>query len=417
MKPIGRLLRALFFRHRSLTIVSVVFVVALASAYATGFWLLFRLAYVILIGVPVAFIWSRFNLAGIQIEVERPAGPLQEGGRFDEFLTVINQSWATKLWLEVEDLSDLPGHRVRRVIAVPPRGRRTWRARGTCNRRGLYTFGPVQVTSGDPFGLFRVSRRFGERQPVLVYPRALDLPRFYVPPANLPGDTRFRRRTHTITPNAAGVRPYAEGDSFSRIHWLSTARTGQIMVKLFELDPASDIWIVLDLDRRSHYGEGDDGTEEQSVRIAASVARFFLNANRAVGFVAYGRDLHDEPPERGMRQYLKILEHLALARAQGEHRLGDLLTSQAGRFGRQTTVIVITPSTEEAWIAGVQTIAQRGTKVAVVLLEPSTFGADRSSLLVYGALAASDIFTYLVKRSDNLAAALEERTTAAGTRD
>jgi hypothetical protein len=158
----------------------------------------------------------------------------------------------------------------------------------------LYTFGPVQVTSGDPFGLFRVSRRFGERQPVLVYPRALDLPRFYVPPANLPGDTRFRRRTHTITPNAAGVRPYAEGDSFSRIHWLSTARTGQIMVKLFELDPASDIWIVLDLDRRSHYGEGDDGTEEQSVRIAASVARFFLNANRAVGFVAYGRDQHHE---------------------------------------------------------------------------------------------------------------------------
>lgn len=414
MRLLRRLLGAVLVRHRSLTIVTVVFVVALVCAYATGFWLLFRLAYVILVGVPVAFAWSRFNLSGLEVEVERPSGPLQEGGRFEEYVTVINRGWFSKLWLEIEELSDMPGHAPRRVVALPPRGRRTWRIRGTCSRRGLYTLGPLRLTSGDPFGLFRLSRRFADTQPLLVYPRAVDLPRFYVPPANLPGDTRFRRRTHTVTPNVSAIRPYAYGDSFSRIHWLSTARTGQIMVKLFELDPASDIWVVLDLERRAHFGQGDDGTEEQSVRLAASVVRFFLNANRAVGLVAYGRDMHDEPPERGTRQYLKILEHLALCRALGDVRLGDLLTTQARRFSRQTTVIVITPSTEEAWVAGVQTVAQRGTKVAAVLLEPSTFGANSSSLLVYGALAASDVYTYLVKRTDNLAAALEERATARG---
>lgn len=413
MRGLRRLLVTLLVRHRSLTIIAVVFVVALVCAYATGFWLLFRLAYVILVGVPVAFAWSRLNLAWLDVDVERPAGPLQEAGHFEESVTIVSRAWFSKLWLEVEDDSDMPGHMPRRVLALSPRGRRTWVAQGTCARRGLYVLGPLRVTSGDPFGLFRHSRRFGGTQPLLVYPRALDLPRFYVPPANLPGDTRFRRRTHTITPNAAGVRPYASGDSFARIHWLSTARTGQIMVKLFEMDPASDIWVILDLHRPVQYGEGDDGTEEQAVRVAASVARFFLNANRAVGFIAFGRDMHDEAPERGARQSMKILEHLALARAQGTVPLANLLMSQAGRFGRQTTVIVITPSTEETFVAGVQAVAQRGTKVAVILLEASTFGSNRSSLMVYGALAASSIYTYLVKRADNVVAALEEQPAGA----
>ena len=70
-----------------------------------------------------------------------------------------------------------------------------------------------------------------------------------MPAANLPGEGRFRRRTHYVTPNASGVRPYEFGDSFNRIHWKSTARTGELMVKIFELDPASDIWLILDLER------------------------------------------------------------------------------------------------------------------------------------------------------------------------
>ena len=55
-----------------------------------------------------------------------------------------------------------------------------------------------------------------------------------------------------------------------------------------------------------------------------------------------------------------------------------------------------------------QMLAGRGVKLAAVLLEPRTFGGADSSLFVYGALAAADIFTYLVKRTDDLTKALGE---------
>ena len=301
----------------------------------------------------------------------------------------------TKLWLEVDDPSDMPGHTARQVITLGPRESRTWRTTTTCRLRGLYSIGPVRITTGDPFGFFRYTNTYGKPHSVLIYPRATELPNFYVPPANLPGEGRFRKRTHYVTPNASGIREYEPGDSFNRIHWPTTARTNQLMVKLFELDPASDIWIILDLDKSVHVGEGEEGTEEYAVRLAASIARFFLVANRTVGFMSYGNRLFVENAERGAQHFTRILEALALSRAVGDLPLATLVTEEGKRFGRHTTVVVITPSTSE-----------RGVKVAAVLLEPSTFGGSENALMVFGALAASDVYTYLVRRSDDLISAL-----------
>jgi uncharacterized protein (DUF58 family) len=271
----------------------------------------------------------------------------------------------------------------------------------------------VRVTSGDLFGLFRRSRNFGTTQQVLVFPRAEELASFGVPPALLPGEGRQRRPTQTITPAAFGVREYHPGDSYNRIHWRTTARTGELMVKLFELDPASDVWLVLDLGRSVQAGQGDDGTEEHAVRIAASVARFLLSAKRRVGYIAQGDRHHVDEAERGLGQYTRILESLALARAEGATPLADLLNQEGRRFGRHATVVVITPSTDESWIASLQELRSRGVKTAAVVLEPGTFGGTGNALLAYSALAAAGVLTYLVKRNDDLNAALASTQGAA----
>jgi uncharacterized protein (DUF58 family) len=217
-------------------------------AFATGFWMLFRLSYVILLAIPMTYFWTR--------EMARRAGPggapdgqrVTQGQPLEGRIFIRSRSWLPKVWLEVEDPSSVPGHSARRVT-MSVRGAASWSYRTRTRLRGVYTLGPVQVTARDPFGFFRVTRTFGEQTTVLVYPNAPELPNFYIPPANLPGEGRIRRRTHNVTPNVAGLRPYQPGDSYNRIHWPATARLGEPMVKQFELDPASDIWVVLDLDR------------------------------------------------------------------------------------------------------------------------------------------------------------------------
>ena len=406
MRSLRGLLRALFVTHRSFTLVAALWFASIVVAVSTGFWLTWRLTYALMLGVPLAYAWSRLNLRGIEVEADRSTDRLQQGAPYEERITVHNRTWLSKIWLEVNDPSDMPGHLAHRIVTVAAKSSATFRARSTVARRGLYAVGPVEITTGDPFGLFRHTRTYGSAQNVLVYPRAVDLPNFIVPPANLPGEGRFRRRTHQVTPNASGVRPYESADSFNRIHWASTARTGELMVKVFELDPASDIWVILDLERGVHAGEGDDSTEEYGVSIAASISRFFLTANRTVGFMSYGRGFDVVEPDRGLQQYTRILESLAMARTWGDVALGGMITNEARRFGRHTTVVVITPSTDEAWVAALAMLQSRGVKVAAIVLEPSTFGGAASSLDVYASLAAADVFSYMVKHADDLQYAL-----------
>lgn len=389
-------------RYPNVAAALAVAAVCFIGGFATGFWLLFRLAYLLLLVLPVVYVWTRSMIDDLEVDVVRRTQRVSQGQWLEGRIVLRSTSRLPKVWLEIEDRASIPGHATRRVATLGSHGVQAFHYQTPALRRGVYELGPVTVTATDPFGFFRFSRSFGTAVPILVYPNAPELPNFYIPPANLPGDGRIRRRTHNVTPNVSGLRPYEPGDSYNRIHWPATARTNSLMVKLFELDPASDIWIVLDLARAAHVGEGDDGTEEAAVKICASVARYFTAANRTVGFLAFGDDLRADEPDRGMNHFTRILESLALARAVGDVPLDALLLEESRRFGRHTTLIVVTPSTDDAWALALMALQARGVKVAAVLLEAETFGGAQSALGVYGTLAAGGIYTYTVKRTDDL---------------
>ena len=88
--------------------------------------------------------------------------------------------------------------------------------------------------------------------------------------------------------------------------------------------------------------------------------------------------------------------------------LPNLLIEESRRFGRHTTVVVITPSAAQDWALNLMSLQGRGVKVAAVLLEADTFGGSMSPLDVYGTLAAGGVYAYTVKRHDDLSRALSE---------
>ncbi len=400
-------------QRRTLTVLLVILVAAVFIATGTGFWLLYRIAYIVAMGIPVALLLAWLNTRALEVDVERRTLRGQVGQEAEELIEVRNLSYIPKMWVELEDPSELPGHQSRRAVAIPSRGLRSWVVSTTLQRRGLFDWGPLRVRGGDPFGIFYTERTYGVRQQILVYPRVVDLPRFQTPPASLPGEGRFRRRTHYITPNASGIRDWAPGDPLSRIHWRSTAHTGELMVKTFELDPTSDIWVIADMEGAIQAGEGDESTEEYTVTVAASVAQRYIAANRSVGLISFGEDYTVVEAERGQQQLARILESLAVAKASGEAPLGNLLIEEQRRFGRHTTLVLVTASTDSSWLSPLQSLVQRGVRASVVLIDPSTFGGEGSPLVLYGELTASDILTYVVAQGDDLSYALSSSAVGA----
>jgi uncharacterized protein (DUF58 family) len=176
------------------------------------------------------------------------------------------------------------------------------------------------------------------------------------------------------------------------------------MVKEFELDPFADIWLVLDMDEHTMAGTGVESVEEYAITICASLAKFFLDENRAVGLVAPGLLLS---PDRGTRQMLKILEVLAFVRPARNMPLAELLVAEQRRFSRTDTVVVVTGSREADWITLLRSITTRGVHCQTVLIESSTYARGvSSSLPVISGLAGARIPTYVVKRGQSIQKAL-----------
>ncbi|HEU4758497.1 MAG TPA: DUF58 domain-containing protein [Dehalococcoidia bacterium] len=405
-KRLALRLFAFLRRNRSLLLALAVFGTMAGLAAVSGYWLFYRAAYVLGGLIPLSFVWGRLNLRGLEVTVERAGDRLQVGQQAEARVRLKSGSFYTRLWLEVEQLTDLPGGPACAVVTLPAHSARGWRFTVPCTRRGVFTVGPIRVSSGDPFGLFRFSRTYGESQSLLVLPTPAYLPYVQAPPAQLSGEGTIRRRTPYVTPNATGIRDYQPGDSYNRIHWRSTARLARLMVKTFEMDPSSDIWLLLDLEGAAQAGQGDESTEEYGVRIAASLGNHFLEENRMLGLLGSGEQEILLEPARGSQQYTRVLEALAPARALGEVPLARTLQKEGRRFGRHTTLIVVTPSTDETWVEALQSLIQEGTRVAVVLLDAGSFGGAEGALLPLSTLMASDVLTYVVCRGDDLALAL-----------
>jgi uncharacterized protein (DUF58 family) len=391
--------------HHSLVFVVGAFIVVAVMAGISGHWLFYRGAYLIGGLIALCFAWTRVMSRGLEVEVERATERLQAGQETETRLRFKNRSAWTKVWLEVEDETDIPGRAPKTVLTLPAKAVRNWKVSTRCRRRGIYSLGPVKVTTGDPFGLFKASRRFGDSQRVLVLPAAEELPFFWAPVAQLPGEGTVSKRTHYVTPNASGVREYYPGDSYNRIHWKSTARRGRLMAKTFEMDPSSNVWLVLDLAEDVQAGSGDESTEEYGVRVATSLAYHFLQANRMVGLMMDGAERTVYEPSRGSQQYMRILESLAVARATGSTPLESLLAEEGRHLGRHSTVIVVTPSIDERWTAALSLLLQQGARGAVVLLDAESFrdnGTGGSGANAVTSLAATNVLVYEVRAGSEL---------------
>jgi uncharacterized protein (DUF58 family) len=396
------------------------------AAQGTGIRLFFHLFYLLLALLALSYLWAWLNLRGLAVQRETFTNRTQVGEQARERITVRNLWPIPKLWVEVQDHSNMPQHGSGFVTYLPGNERRRWVARTPCTLRGKYTLGPATLISGDPFGIFRLEREVEGTSEVLVYPQTVALPGFTLPSAELPGGQDVKSRTYHVTPNVSTIRDYQPGDSFNRIHWRSTARSGNLMVKEFELDPTAEIYLVLDMQERAQQqvaveqvarkdGRGDgrslriaESTEEYGVLAAASIARHLLEQNRSLGLVSWGQHREVIPAERESRQLFKILEALAVLRAHGTQPLAEVLAAESTRFGRNCTLVIITPSLDERWVASLQHLLYRGVRAVVVQIDAQSFGGWRDTLTIQARLAELRVPTYLFQQGQSLPDALSK---------
>jgi uncharacterized protein (DUF58 family) len=322
-----------------------------------------------------AFLWVRAIVQGVDLTRQRQGSVLVAGDVLREDFELRNRANLQVLWAAFVDHSDLPGYAPGCVVAAPANGSYPWWAEVTCQQRGAFSLGPFALEVGDPFGLFLAVVRYDRTESVLIYPRVVQLPTVELPRGSAGGVTPRRRPLLGVLP-AASVRDYALGDSIRHIHWPSTARRGHFMVKEMEQEPSGDVWIVLDLQRAVHRGEGAIGTLEHCIILAASMAAEMVSGRerRAAGLLtASGDDVSVLPPQPGQAQLWAIMAALAPAQAT-ESSLAALLRRNRTLLGRRHTLVIITAAglNEDDWIAElIQAGAQELASTVLLVTQPA----------------------------------------------
>lgn len=217
--------------------------------------------------------------------------------------------------------------------------------------RGRWTCGPVTVRTADPFGLVRVDRRFTATTQVLVTPQLVEL-------ESMPngggrggaGETRAHRIGVVGTDDIL-IREYRHGDDVRRVHWPSTARRGELMVRREEQSSTPSIRIILDSRFVAHAGAGIDHSLEWAVSAAASIGVHFLGNGYAVEVFDAGGRLSTE----GSAEAPQRISAELLVRRLTELRARRTTTMQYGihvaaadRHSSLVVAIMGKMSTEEA---------------------------------------------------------------------
>jgi uncharacterized protein (DUF58 family) len=357
-------------------------------------------ALIVLLGglLLVAGFWAWSLKGNLRLTREVRFVWAQVGDALEEQFTLTNDGLAPGTWVEVIDHSTLPGYSAARATGSEGNSTNVWRTKGVCLRRGVYELGGTTLRSSDPFGIFAVEIFLPEKSTMVVMPPVISLPSVEIMPGGLMGDGRPRPNMVDQTVNAATVREYAHGDSQRFIHWPTTARHGKLYSRVLDGAPASNWWIVLDVDSKVQAGLGPENTLELGIILAASLADRGLRERYSVGLLASGRQTVWLKPQSGERHRLEVLRALA-ALEPGGLPLSHLLERANPALGNCMSLILITPSINPDWLSSLSHLLWKGISPTVLLIDPSSFNAPQSADAFAHVLAEMGIPCFILNRS------------------
>jgi uncharacterized protein (DUF58 family) len=356
---------------------------------------LFAIATILLLVASVSWVWERFCLRGLRYSRTLAQTRAFFGEEVRLTVEVVNDKLLPLAWVEVDDTvpgaamtfapahagpSHIPGRRMLTMLMSVrwyERVRRHYRL--TCGARGIHTFGPAILRTGDVFGLAAKEMEVLGEDYLLVYPRIVPLEQLRLPPGNPFGDApAFRRWLFEDPLRTVGVREYRPGDSSRRVHWKATARAPEqaLQVKLFEPTTAHRLLVLLNVSTAAQnwsWQGYDPEALEAAITCAASVCSWAVAHGYQLGLSANARLFHSSvpvrlPPSRDPRALMHALEALARLVPMATMACSDLVELEARGLAFGTTVVLISCVASAEVISALQRVRRRGHLPALLLI-------------------------------------------------
>jgi len=271
--------------------------------------------------------------------------------------------------------------------------------------RGRFRVSDARLELGDVLGLETVSLPVEGAAAVLVHPRLVELETLFSEAGRRGGDGRRLLLRRTAGFDFHSVREYEQGESLRRVHWPTTARRGQLMVKELDDAPRDAVVVVLDCDPSGAVGAPPDSSFDTAVRAAASILRVYAARGRRATLVATGSG--GVVDVCSLTDFGDALDALAAVEADAAFPLARTLGHEQAPAARAGELVLVTSTLDPRSLGAVLDSAARRL-VSVVWVDAPSF-AGRPTRAVPGLLrlSAAGVPVAVLRRGDDLAAALD----------
>jgi uncharacterized protein (DUF58 family) len=219
-------------------------------------------------------------------------------------------------------------------------------------RRGVYEFDTLKAASRYPFRLVSCGMKFSQPQRLTVLPRLGQLTSRWMALRRGadPGLHRARQRRGLTEGDFYGLRDWRPGDSRRWIHWRTSARRGNLMVRQFEQPRNEDLVLLLDLWKPPEPSHAADDNVELAISFAATIAADACRRGGSQLAVAtLGETVHAVSGGASRTFAQDVLSHLAVVEAGGAADVGDLWQRAASAAPSSAQVVWIStrPASEQ----------------------------------------------------------------------
>ena len=390
--------------------IAVIFL-TIFSASASVFFSTHLLVYTsvfIFTSVLTIFVWSLFSIAGLTIRRDHLRIALT-GQPLEVNVSLVNNSRFPRFSIIGFDYfpagSGDAGYQEMCFVSVKAYSEVTLKYEAVPTLRGDWRVGPFYFWGGDPFGFFKHERLVEELTELIVVP----VP-FKVKLQSLDSvSVRQKDESATIEKPGdsiefLGVREYREGDSIRKIHWISTARTGELITKQFELNVASTIsFLLLNTEEMGSGKDPEKTPMEDSLRIIISLAQAAIHSAYQVSFMEIsGADERFSIAGAGRRFLSDFSVHLATIGDGAEVEVKDELKWIAELVPAGSNLFVFKSSYRKSDEVVFNQLHGRFRNLTVVHFDVKSYDTGRRTVNATRTAGSGRFLAYRIENGDDL---------------
>lgn len=329
---------------------------------------------------------EQFN---IEIEVENdrylPATFLQVVERFPdtfEYMTTVNAEKIKGYLIHTSTLFIMPHKRVTRIYNV------------CCNHRGYYDFNnhDVTINEGDLVGANIYNKTLPYKNELIVLPEKSDINSELIPYGSYVGNMSVKRWILEDPVMIIGVREYTGVEPQKNIHWNSSLKCGNLMVKEFDHTTDSKVIIMFNMECLMPFPLALPDKEKNKIERCISIVRGFIEElaekGMSYGFatnavIKGGENENFVPPAFGQNYMYHMFENLGRIVYELKQKFVDFLEDTSDKLDKSISLVIVTPTIDARYISEINAISSKCSRTLVVSLDSRNISSLNHNIITF----------------------------------